>query len=495
MLANQSIHSFDHSVISVFEHQRLMAHDFVNAADFAWLLAQEFDIFSIKRQRGQWQLKVGHYIGIIILPSTMILEILPKPITTTEQNSNKRPSDKQNDIALTRHWVQQMLTDLMRASVSHNSKFPTIKHLGQISNQLAPLPIATASLSQWLLTQFLQLLAGYQPTQHYQMSTQNQALLQGKLLIKEQLRRNSSQPHKFISEVSNLSKDTLANRLIKSAIQLLKPLLLQPRFAAISSSKLLLAWRPITELTLYELRQLDTLYLTAKQQLSRQPLIHQQLQGAQQLLDWAYWLLKMQQANIQTGSSLSTHNGSTKKAAMAKTKQPRLCLLLNMNQAFEQWASLRITARFEQLNLSHQNCEEGQYQTHYQSRDVWLSDEDGQTCLSVQPDLLVRQMTASGHICSHVIDIKWKYLADATAISASDAYQLTSYAQAYQAKQVWLVYPVSDDSRQPVMLRQHNRSALESTMHIESDYAQLWLMPFNVLTASLNELSPAKCEV
>ena len=50
----------DISVISVFEHQRLTVKDFSQASDFSWLLAQEFEVFSLKRQRGQWQIKVGH---------------------------------------------------------------------------------------------------------------------------------------------------------------------------------------------------------------------------------------------------------------------------------------------------------------------------------------------------------------------------------------------------------------------------------------------------
>ncbi len=482
------------AVISVFEHQRLTAQDFRQAADFDWLLAQEFEVFSLKRQHGQWQLKVGHYVGIIMLPSGMTLEILPKAIANPSDHSSKSNSSKNNDVALTRQWVQQMLNDLFHKD---NDRRPHRKNLGQISNNLQPLslePLHTLPLSEWLANQFLQLLSRYQPTQHYQASIQNQARLQGKLLVKEQLRRNRTQPHKFVSEVSSLSEEMLSNRLIKSALVLLEPLLVR--------SKHLLAWQAVTACNQHELRQLDALYLAAKRQLTIQPLMRQQLQSVQQLLEWAYWLLKRQQ--VQVGSFYRPNNA--KNSSTAAIKQPRLCVLFNMNQAFEQWASLCIAMSFEQLDKN--------YQTLYQSQHSWLRDQWGQNCLSMRPDLLIGQRsfntnnsaTQSTFTCSHVIDIKWKALAQANSISASDAYQLTSYAQAYQAEQVWLVYPVAevvinnstdnlinsitDNIRRPTMLRQHGLNERSNNIN----QAELWLMPFNVLTATLNDWPLAEHE-
>lgn len=460
----------DISVITVFEHQRLTPQDFSQAADFEWLLAQEFDVFSLKRQRGQWQLKVGHYIGIILLPSGTILEILPKS-TTDDAHSNS----KSQDIALTRQWVQRMLSDLF---TKESSRVPHHKNLGQISQNLMPLPalpIPSLPLSQWLTNQFLQLLLDYKPTQHYQAHIQNQSSLQGKLLIKEQLRRNSTQPHKFISEVSCLNQDMLSNRLIKSALLLLQPLSAKLSPAKSALAKHLLAWQAVIALSPYELRQLDTLYLSAKRQLDRQPIMRQQLQVAQQLLQWAYWLLQRQQMSLQTGSSLSAHSIGSQNSATTACP-PRLCILFNMNQAFEQWACLCIAQSFRQLD--------DKYLTFEQSQHNWLRDKWGQSCLSIRPDLLIAHSSADSLVknekhYSHVIDIKWKSLAHANAISASDAYQLTSYAQAYQVSQVWLVYPVTDPKRQPTILRQYG-------LNKRLDHAELWLMPFNVLNASLN---------
>ncbi|WP_240990817.1 McrC family protein [Psychrobacter sp. TB47] len=331
-------------------------------------------------------------------------------------------------------------------------------------------------------------MAHYQPTQHYQAQVDNQATLQGRLLIKEQLRRNSVQPHKFVCERSMLSQDMLSNRLIKSALVWLAPLL-----QTAMPPKSIQLWQQVRALNYHERQRLESVYQQAKRQLALQPLSQLQAQAAQQLLELAYWLL--QRSDIQTG------NGIAASLSSQPLSRPRLCLLMDMNQAFEQWASLRIASMFEQLNKN--------YQALHQAQSVWLNDAEGQTCLSIRPDLLIyqtpnddireeknarkhpyddNQSMASAKETrnySHVIDIKWKHLSHSGALSASDAYQLTSYAQAYQAGQVWLVYPVQGNVRQPVALRQQIHGSGNADSH-NSASAKLWLMPFDVLSGTLN---------
>ena len=247
------------NVITVFEHQRLTAHDFAHVSDFHWLMAQEFAVFTIKRKQGQWQLKVGHHIGIILLPSGMTLELLPKLNQSTQYNN----------IAQTRHWVQGMLSDLTRLDARQSRKLPSMKNLGQFSDQSMPLSVEAPPLSDWLLEQFLQRLVHYQPTQNYQAQINNQSSLQGRLLIKEQLRYNSMQPHKFVCERSVLSQDMLANRLIKSALLYLMPLLSQSSQSMCST--LLQPWRPLSGLSRQESCLLYTSPSPRDRQKSRMP--------------------------------------------------------------------------------------------------------------------------------------------------------------------------------------------------------------------------------
>lgn len=499
-ISRASIKALGTNIMTVFEHQRLLVDDFLQASDFHWLIAQEFAVFTIKRKHGQWQLKVGHYIGIVLLPSGMTLEILPKLIVsssivhTSKQPFFKPHQNSDSDIGQARQWVQNMLSDLTNTSNRYPSKPPNTKNLGQFNSQMTPLPLAAPSLSDWLARQFLQRLAHYQPTQHYQTQVDNQATLQGRLLIKEQLRRNSVQPHKFVCERSLLSQDMLSNRLIKSALVWLAPLL-----QTAMPPKSIQLWQQVCALNHHERQRLGSVYQQAKRQLARQPLSQMQVQAAQQLLDLAYWLLQC--SDIETGNGIDASLSPNQPLS-----RPRLCLLIDMNQAFEQWASLRIASMFAQLNSN--------YQALHQAQSVWLSDVEGQACLSIRPDLLIYQTPSYDDIhddkkdrknsnnntqsmsqdmtnakktrdYSHVIDIKWKHLSHSGAISASDAYQLTSYAQAYQAGQVWLVYPVQGSSRQPVALRQQTHGSSNSDSH-DSDSANLWLVPFDVLSGTLN---------
>lgn len=480
-MINKQTQSPTTNIMTVFEHQRLTTHNFVYDADFQWLITQELSIFGLQRKQGQWQLKVGHYIGVIVLPSGILLEILPK----------LNPSTQNSDIKQTRHWVQNMLSDLMS---SNDYKSPHSKNFGQVSDKLAALPLARLSLSDWLIEQFLQQLLHYQPIKHYQTQIHNQAALQGRLLIKEQLRHNSMQPHKFVCERSVLSQDMLGNRMIKSALNLLMPLLSQSNL-----SHYLQPWQHVSELHRHEMQQLQSIAQQAKSELAIQPLHALQLRAALQLVDLAYWLLS--QSNMESGHSIDLS-----KPFNHRLTPPRLCLLIDMNQAFEQWASQRIALFFQQQSKD--------YQPLFQAQRVWLNDAAGQACLSIRPDLLIyRQVRSSaentamydnpsqindsqasasneeqaGHY-SHVIDIKWKHLAHASKIAASDAYQLSSYAQAYQAEQVWLVYPVQDNQRQAVALRQHSHPRISNKQqhNTTQSHAKLWLIPFNVLTGSIN---------
>ena len=484
------------NIMTVFEHQRLTASDFLYDSDFEWLIIQELSVFSIKRKQGKWQLKVGHYIGVIMLPSGMTLEILPKLIKNASNNSIKQPYQSNTmladtDILQTRHWVQNMLSDLMS---SNDHKLPHSKNFGQVSDKLTALPLAVLPLSDWLIEQFLQSLAHYQPTKQYQTQIYNQAALQGRLLIKEQLRHNSMQPHKFVCESSVLSQDMLGNRMIKSALKLLMPLLSQSRFL-----RYLLPWQHVSELQKHERQKLQSIVEQAKRELAIQPLHAPQLRAALQLIDLAYWLLS--QSNMESGHSIDSS-----KPFNSRVTPPRLCLLIDMNQAFEQWASQRIALFFQQQS--------NDYHPLFQAQRVWLNDAEGQACLSIRPDLLIYRQVRSnaentgmnddnlpiehletnqsaekqvGHY-SHVLDIKWKHLAHASAIAASDAYQLSSYAQAYQAEQVWLVYPVQDNQRQAEALRQHSQPSLSHNQqpNTTTSHAQLWLVPFNVLSGCIN---------
>ncbi len=444
-------------VMSVFEHQRLHAQDFKYAKDFAWLIAKELSVFGISRVQGRWQLKVGHHIGMIVLPSGMVLEILPKPIGDTARHQMSAAAVQQG-----RQWVSRMLSDLSQPKADVPKRIQA-RHYQQFAKPLTPVNHSQPPLSAWLWQQFYRCLLQYRPAASYQNQQVNDSRLQGKLLLREQLQRNTHQPHKFACQISERSHDTLANRFIHSALQLLYGLANRQE-----RHTLYAWWHAIGTLNQQEYQQLTISYQRAQRQLLSKPLNAQMRHAARELLQLSYWLLKHQQPSTPKGNLFANKSHATEPL--------RLCLLINMNHAFEQWVSGCI---HKQLNAEI-DAVDTRYQVQYQPQTRWLQDMAGQTHLTVRPDVLVSKSFPPpvGRVYTHVIDVKWKHMPDAKALRAADAYQLMSYAQAYNAPQAWLIYPVIGDA-QPTALT-HTEQPASATA------ATLWLIPFDVTRATLS---------
>ncbi|GAA0308342.1 5-methylcytosine restriction system specificity protein McrC [Psychrobacter aestuarii] len=440
-------------VMSVFEHQRLEAQDFADAHDFAWLLAKELPVFSISRVRGRWQLKIGHHIGMVLLPSGRVLEILPKRIAGQQQHE-----DKATAVQRGRQWVSCMLADLSGQRVQQ-------RHYRQFARPLTPMD-AQPPLSTWLPHQFLQQLSAYRPAAAYMTAEVNDTRLQGKLMLREHLQKNAHQPHKFACQVSRRSHNTLVNRFINSALQLLDALM-TTRFAktsvALQWQRARHYWQRIDCLSVSERQQLAVSYQLAQRHIRTEPLSGQARLAAQQLLTLSHWLLTHQPPRTPSGSVF---------AAQGRDNMPlRLCILLNMNHAFEQWVSGCVQ------NQLSAHAPEAQYRVQYQPRARWLQDTAGQAHLTVQPDVVVSSRRDGQQTYSHVIDVKWKYVPHASLVGVQDAYQLMSYAAAYDAPTAWLVYPVLCPTA-PTALTLARTPTKANT-------PTLWLIPFDVLQGRL----------
>ena len=194
-----SAYSYANSpVVTTFEHAIVGIQDFADRRDFDWLIHQNIHGLTVQFRAGKAFLKVGHYLGVIGLPSGKQLEVLPK-ISAQSQLS----------LIETRRWVQTMLLQTWQGLNQ--------KPLALLSDQAATLLHPKQPISTWLIAYFYELLTQYRPNRHYQTNAQNQDFLQGKLLIKEQVYYNSHQPHKFFSQKDQLEYDTACNRLIKRA--------------------------------------------------------------------------------------------------------------------------------------------------------------------------------------------------------------------------------------------------------------------------------------
>lgn len=478
------------TIITVFEHQVLSAGDFADDRDFTWLLDQDFEVFSLSRSQGQWGLRVRHYIGVVRLPSGALLEILPKiaqPEAATAEQTGRDPQH----LYRTRAWVQRMLAALNTA----NPATLRVKHLSQLSPQLQQQAPMSLPISEWLLAEFVELLGQYDPLRQYTSQDHNSSSLQGKLLIRQQLQHNAHQPHRFYSEITQLTQQSLSNRFIKHAWQLVASIVLGPQSlghkpcsasiaanltANITSEQqslraransLLTRWQAIALLTPVECQRLQASYDRAQIEIHHSPIAPTQKPIAQRLLALSYWLLS---ANTQA------HAGAGIQPSANLANQLQLSLFINMHHAFEAWVSGVLTQQFYQRDP--------QYQVQLQPQRPWLVDETGAPCVTVVPDLYVRYQQQP----SHIIDMKWKAMVSHRDIKASDAYQLAAYAQAYQVRKVWLVYPVSrpslaadanEASESPIAPMQlsakgSTQAAIERLV-AATDF-EIWLVPFNV---------------
>lgn len=548
------------NVMSVFEHQRLTVSEFQFASDFDWLLEQGFVGFAIVRQQGQWQLSVRHYIGVIRLPSGVMLEILPKIAPSAQSNESRGGQhntarqlqangqiENSRLIEGSRAWVQRMLTELTApegqyqghshpinsdgkyhesslanpGSDSNNSSQETtkspssLKHRqlqasGQFSEHLQPLTKSVPPLPEWLLSQFIALLAHYSPQQQYQPRQQDSASLQGKLLIKQQLQRNAHQPYRFVSEISHFVPDSLSNRFIKQAWQPLFALILshsvtnvpdhQGSAAALRGDKsngpyspstqalnwsmqarrIQQQWQAVRLLTAGERSQLIDSYHQALKEVSTAPMSLQRRQTAIKLLKMAYWLLSSTQSVSSAGVVLASDSSPY---VQHNAQTLSVCLFINMNHAFEQWVSLKLGQYFTQLNQG--------FEVQYQPKRPWLIDDESDICLTMVPDIVVRQ----NHYPSHVIDIKWKAIASSADISANDAYQLVAYAQAFAVNQVWLVYPYYPNVTDYPNVTGRSDSAAKMPKclrpQLDNKAAQgltIWLIAFDIMTGKIQSL-------
>ncbi len=365
-----------------FEHQILTESDFIYLNDFSWLITQveneKLPCFRLIVRQGKIALKISHYLAILRLPSGELVEILPKI-----SNTDKHP----------RQWLNNMLSDIygiQQKPLSFLAQGTANKQISQI--WLQPLII------EW----FVKLQALQLPRQ-YQQRQQNHPQAQGKLLIKQQVKHNSHRPHFRYTSQQQFNFNPLWQVFFYTVIGKIAQL------GIAIPHEIKQQFPPIKPLAP---NQYLTTYQKLSEQLSKQE-YRQHLQ--QQHLKWALqvaWIILQTQA---VNPILSEDIAPT--------------VLINMNQAFEQWVTLKLENNFKNQQIIAQN------------RALWLQAEDGAERY-LQPDIIVKNQ--NDNKIELVADVKYKTIKKISDISASDLYQLAVYQQHWQAKKVWLIFPKSE---------------------------------------------------
>ncbi|XOZ33724.1 McrC family protein [Halomonadaceae bacterium KBTZ08] len=224
--------------------------------------------------------------------------------------------------------------------------------------------------------------------------------VRGRIDLIRQQRENLFKPHRLACEFNELIADIPVNRLLHSALLLVTRLSTSPelqrhlnalrhRFAGIGTLSL-----GQTAPRAEELNRLQQRYAPVVE------LAHQFLNG--QFLD-------------------------------ARSGEHQVfSLLFDMNQLFERYAAkrLRPEARSQGLRLIEQG-----------PRRYLAEDDLGRSRLLMRPDITLVDQNGEPQI---LIDTKWKQLGNTdpvSALSASDLYQVATYAAAYECRNVQLLYP------------------------------------------------------
>lgn len=417
-----------HEVISVFEYGcvgaapvRLAEVTAVPQPVFNYLESLALDehgcpFLRLTSRKGHRLIQVQNYAGVLATPFGVQLEILPKIGRTSAPEQ-------------ARHVLLAMLAAL-----------PDFRH---IQTQQALVQAQRMTLLEIFISQFLQSLSqlirqGLRSD--YVREQGNLLFIKGKLLLPEQLRRNSVNRHKFYVEYEDYLPDCPANRLLHSALSQVSH------------------WRLSSE----NQRECQMLHFAFEGiPLSRD--IDSDIGCLRVDRNMAYYQAPLAWAKlILTGMSPVASAGS----------EGAISLLFPMEAVFEAFVAQTLLEEIPpDQHLKAQVAEQA------------LVSYAGRARFKLQPDLLLQSRHSVSNLA--VLDTKWKLIREGQLIhegqqagtirglSESDFYQMFAYGQRYLAGKgdMYLIYPEHDEFTRPVPYP-----------FTFSETLRLWVVPYRIST-------------
>lgn len=349
--------------------------------------------------------RLGHLVGSGTLAAdevndlpAVILEILPK---ITAQNSDDGGQDAEKDRqALRRMWSYACDLNLRedeRATSVDDSRLP---------------------LHEWLIQRFLKqvdtlLARGIRAS--YVEHEDNLTTVRGRLSIRDNLRQNAHAPHRFYCRFEEFSPNRPENRLIKSAILVVR------NHTQVEESR-----RTASHLAewLHEIPESTDIGRDLSQWRSDRLMSHYQ-----HIRPTCEWILRSLSATPVTG------------------QQAMLGRFVRMHDVFE-----RYVTRWMQERMQRQDG----YRIYGQGEGVqstWvLCNGDGGQ--QMRPDIRIFRKSSGKDQCLAILDAKWKPPRnDGKLASREDFYQMYAYASHWlgesmeetEARLIGLVYPTTNE--------------------------------------------------
>ena len=397
-------------LITVREHARLTTAEVspsaVNTAHvsetaFEWLLAESARLRGgdngarLVELESRRELRLDNYVGVLETPCGTRIEILPKAL------------DAGDDRASSRNLLQKML--LRCLDIRPRQSGPTA------------LRVFDAPLSEWVAAQFLEavdhlvkrgLRFDYHPVQ------EELRYLRGRLVVARQLRQPPGRDHYFQVEHDVFDTDRPENRLIRSALDVVRKGTREPK-----------NWRLAHELA-HHLAEIPT-SSNIREDFRR----------------WRDERLMAHYAPVRMWCSLILHE---QMPLSILGDYLGLSLLFPMEKVYEQYVGVCLK---QAVQTGFQLVPQASRQ--HLCRHMPAGMPDAKNWFELRPDFLITQDGKN----KLVLDAKWKLL-DSTkndseskyGLSQGDFYQLYAYGQKYLGGegQLILLYPMTERFAEPL---------------------------------------------
>ena len=364
-------------VVTVREHEKLAFHPELTKEDAADL-EESVARGALKHRAGD--LAASKYVGVVTTRRGVVVEILPK-IDLGGESDPEHERTRQAFLRMLR-CSRRLPVELPESGIRAMRRFPMLEIF----------------VRRFLLD--LGTLARAGLARRYVPVEESLPFLRGRILFREQLRRNVADQARFHVAYDELSVNRPANRLIHSALARLAP-----KVRSGENRQLL--------------RELRAAFVGAGVPRAadlhadwRKHHVDRSMRHYRPVMQWVGLFL------FERG--LATFSG----------RHVNLSLLFDMEQVFQDF----VTRSFRRFQSRHEVAAESPWR--------YLTTKDGEDAFRMEPDVSLKE----GGQVVFVLDAKWKEInvrsgAPKHRIDQRDMYQLYAYGKRYGCRGVALVYP------------------------------------------------------
>ena len=381
---------------SAFDYLRRAIQEETSPNDFSRFL-------KLTTYRRKIALKVQNYVGVLQTPCGTSIEILPKLADHEKER---------------RETTRQLLIKMLRCL--RNSRFSIG---GQADIHTEEMPLLELYVSQFLRLTNQLIKRGVRSD--YSRQRKNALFLKGRLLVTDQIRKNTMHPERFFIEYDEYQIDQPANRLIKSALQKIHKIT-----QSISNQRLAKELLFVFEDVPLS-KDVDNDFLTVKQKRG--------MGYYQDVLRWCALILNRQ------GPTASSGNFNT------------FSFLYPMERLFEDYVAHWLKKKIETYFVK------GAVLKIQSSNYSLIEKHNGKEVFKLKPDFVVQDGEQT--VC--VMDAKWKRIDSSNrekryGISQSDMYQLYAYGHKYlkkeKHKKLVLIYPKTEKFQKPLKVFEYEEN-------------------------------------